>query len=174
MRMCREILDVIEVWCRNLGLMLESEYRGDRQMLTLVFKRNSRDEAPFTMKFDLGAPCATKEYIIERIKKDVKRRYDVKDGNEFFNFDAARAYPYGFYAEYAKLYREKRRIPTIKDVIFNGPATIVIWADDTKTVVKCQEGDTLDPEKGLAMAIAKKALGNKGNFNDEFKKWLPE
>ena len=50
----------------------------------------------------------------------------------------------------------------------------MIWGDNTKTIVKCQEGDTLDPEKGLAMAIAKKALGNKGNFNDEFKKWLPD
>ena len=25
-------------------------------------------------------------HIRERIKKDVKRRYDVKDGNEFFNY----------------------------------------------------------------------------------------
>lgn len=43
-----------------------------------------------------------------------------------------------------------------------------------KTVVKCQEGDEFDPEKGLAMAIVKKAYGNKGNYNDIFKKWLPE
>lgn len=62
----------------------------------------------------------------------------------------------------------------IKRVVFSEPATIVMWADGTKTVVKCQEGDVFDPEKGLAMAIAKKALGNKGNFNDVFKKWLPE
>lgn len=64
-------------------------------------------------------------------------------------------------------------VPGIKDVIYNDPATIVMWADDTKTVVKCQPGDVYDPELGLAMAIAKKALGNKGKFNDEFKKWLP-
>lgn len=63
---------------------------------------------------------------------------------------------------------------TIKNVIFNAPATIVMWGDGTKTVVKCQDGDFYDPEKGLAMAIAKKALGNKGNFNEVFKKWLPE
>lgn len=64
--------------------------------------------------------------------------------------------------------------PTIKDVIFNDPATIVIWADGSKTVVKCQDNDAFDPEKGLAMAISKKALGNKSNFNNVFKKWLPE
>lgn len=60
----------------------------------------------------------------------------------------------------------------IKNVIFNNPATIVFWEDGTKTVVKCQDGDVYDPEKGLAMAITKKALGNKGNYCNELKKWL--
>lgn len=59
----------------------------------------------------------------------------------------------------------------IEKVIFNEPATIVIWKDKTKTVVKCQEDDEFDPEKGLAMAIAKKALGNKSNFNNTIKRW---
>ena len=65
----------------------------------------------------------------------------------------------------------------IKNVIFNDPATIVFWSDGTKTVVKCGENDIYDPEKGLAMAVAKKYLGtNKShsNYMDEFKKWLPK
>lgn len=62
----------------------------------------------------------------------------------------------------------------ISKVIFNDPATIVIWADGTKTVVKCQEGDVYSKETGLALCIAKKALGNQGNFNDIFHKWIPE
>lgn len=66
------------------------------------------------------------------------------------------------------------KMPKIKDVIFNDPATIVFWADGTKTVVKCQDDYIFDPEKGLAMAITKKALGNKGNYCNELKKWLPE
>ena len=66
------------------------------------------------------------------------------------------------------------RIPEIKNVIFNDPATIVFWEDGTKTVVKCQNGDEFDPEKGLAMAIAKKAYGNKGNYCNKMKKWLPK
>ena len=64
--------------------------------------------------------------------------------------------------------------PEIKKVIFNDPATVVIWSDDSKTVVKCQPGDTYDAEKGLALCISKKYLGNKGNFNEVFKKWIPE
>lgn len=67
-------------------------------------------------------------------------------------------------------------LPDIKRVVFNNPATIVFWSDDTKTVVKCQKekGDTYSKETGLAMAIAKKAYGNKGRFNDVFTKWLEE
>ncbi len=61
----------------------------------------------------------------------------------------------------------------IKKVIFNNPATIVLWSDGSKTVVKSYLDD-YDPEKGLAMAIAKKALGNEGNYYNVFKKWLPK
>ena len=62
----------------------------------------------------------------------------------------------------------------IKRVIYNKPATIVFWGDDTKTVVKCQKGEKFDKEKGLALCIAKKALGNKSNFNNEIKAWIEE
>ena len=61
----------------------------------------------------------------------------------------------------------------IKKVKFNPPATIVFWTDNTKTVVKCG-GEDYDPEKGLAMCICKKMLGNKGNYYEVFKKWLPK
>lgn len=91
-----------------------------------------------------------------------------------------------------------RIIPKIKKVIFNPPATIVLWGDGTKTVVKANDrcghtvtatsysdngetkteeieiGELYDPEKGLAMCIAKKALGNKGNYYNEFKRWLED
>lgn len=62
-------------------------------------------------------------------------------------------------------------VPEIKKVIFNDPATIVLWEDNTKTVVKSGEDETFDPEKGLAMAISKKALGNCGSYFETFKKW---
>lgn len=65
----------------------------------------------------------------------------------------------------------------IEKVIFNGPATIVFWKDGTKTVVKYQDVDKADPEKGLAMAIAKHYLcdicGLK-RYDGVFKKYLPK
>lgn len=58
----------------------------------------------------------------------------------------------------------------IAKVIFNPPATVVYWKDGSKTVVKCSNQDLADgrmtPETGLVYAIAKKVLGNKGNYND--------
>lgn len=69
-----------------------------------------------------------------------------------------------------------KSFPSIKNVYFNNPVTVVIWDDGTKTIVKCQKqmGDTYSKETGLAMCIAKKALGNKGNYYNIFKKWIPE
>lgn len=61
----------------------------------------------------------------------------------------------------------------IEKVIFNPPATIVIWKDGTKTVVKCN-GEKFDQEKGLAMAISKRALAVGNRYHKTFKKWRKE
>lgn len=60
----------------------------------------------------------------------------------------------------------------IKDVIFAPPATIVYWSDGSKTVVKCSEKDVFDPEKGLAMAVAKRCGGNDGSYYKEVQNWV--
>lgn len=62
----------------------------------------------------------------------------------------------------------------IKRVIFNPPATIVYWSDCTKTVVKCNVNDIFDPEKGLAMAIAKRCAGNTRAYYAEIRHWVAE
>ena len=62
----------------------------------------------------------------------------------------------------------------VKKVIFNDPATIIYWTDGSKTVVKCQNGEEFDPEKGFVMAYLKKLLGNKNEFNKEIHKWVKD
>lgn len=57
----------------------------------------------------------------------------------------------------------------IKRVIFNDPATVIIWEDGTKTVAKAVKGDKYDPEKGFAIAYAKKFGGK--TFREEMEKW---
>ena len=78
---------------------------------------------------------------------------------------------------FRKLFNIKPRestLPSIKNVYFNPPATVVLWDDGTKTVVKCQDSDTYSKETGLSLCIAKKAMGNNSKFNEVFKKWIPE
>ena len=63
----------------------------------------------------------------------------------------------------------------IDRVIINKPATIIIWKDGTKTVVKCTENDIFDPEKGIAMCIVKKLFDDKSTRVSKFMdKWIPE
>lgn len=103
----------------------------------------------------------------------------------FFNnglIDIASMYPVSIFVEQddisatcgGRYHRDKvevSRKPFIKKVIFNPPCTIVLWSDDTKTIVRTQNNEKFDPEKGLAMAITKKALGNTGRYFDEIKMW---
>ena len=64
------------------------------------------------------------------------------------------------------------KLPVVKRVIFNPPATIIFWSDNTKSVVKCQNGEAFDPEKGFVLAYLKKLLGNDNTFNKEINKWV--
>lgn len=79
--------------------------------------------------------------------------------------------------DYTKFLRElgnrTRERFGIKKVILNDPATIILWDDGTKTVVKTQNGEKYDPEKGMALAISKKCFGNAGRYYNIFKKWVP-
>lgn len=107
-------------------------------------------------------PADRKERIQQAMNKSIYRI------SNFLNSDKLPAFPtrvgYGMI--------DVNDVAQIKDVIFNNPATIVFWSDGTKTVVKCQEGENYDPEKGLAMAMAKKSYGNKYGYYNEFKHWL--
>lgn len=87
---------------------------------------------------------------------------DLKNNDDFL--DAMR-----YYSEQRNYYHNilsasmeiKVDIPGMIDrVIFNDPATIIIWNDGSKTVVKRSEDDIWDPEKGFCMAVIKKLYGH--------------
>ena len=119
-----------------------------------------------------------KSEVLNYLANDVKTTHELyfaggrSNGKTLYTLDAA-AKKIGCRVV-AESWFKSVNMPGIEKVIFNDPATIVIWDDGTKTIVKTQGDDIFDPEKGLAMAVSKKALGNKGNYFDEFKKWLPE
>lgn len=99
------------------------------------------------------------------------RRYDLY--NDFYNTskhdvpeDLLRLYKAGTFIDNmsfkmsASRNRRRELVPYFPEkVIFHDPATIVLWGDGTKTVVKCSEGDTYDPEKGYMLCYLKKLMG---------------
>ena len=134
------------------------------------------------IKIEVNSIFGVKGMEEERMKNDkdlIVYKSEEEMAKEFINF-GKRFGGYGLPTDYTtismiSINQEKPRLDLgIKNVIFNYPATIVLWNDGTKTVVKAQGDDVYDPEKGLTMAIVKKLLGNQGNYYNELKKWLPK
>lgn len=73
--------------------------------------------------------------------------------------------------EETKMQETKFGVPKIKKVLFENPAVIVFWDDGTKTVVHAQN-EPYDPEKGLAMAVTRKALGNGREYYNYIQRFL--
>lgn len=48
----------------------------------------------------------------------------------------------------------------IRNIIINRPATIILWEDGDKTVVKCRECDEFDPVVGVLLCVAKRFFGD--------------
>lgn len=70
------------------------------------------------------------------------------------------------YAAYAKA----PRIPTPKKIIVSedSDVTVVLWDDNTKTIVKCSEADQYDSYAAYCAAFAKKCYGT----NSQLKKTI--
>ena len=160
----RDFYGVLDDFSKAYGVTIELIEDSLNQMPELIIRDScnrwvSRHKLPNLRHDELA-------YVLDQ----VKRKYDL----EVKNYIRAYELDLSLYPYFKPNTTNTTKLPEIKDVIFNEPATIVMWSDGTKTVVKCQEGEGYDPEKGMAMAISKKALGNKGNYCEVFKKWLPE
>jgi hypothetical protein len=79
--------------------------------------------------------------------------------------------PFPFCDMSAPKKKDLYNLMNIKSVIFNPPATIVLWEDGTKTVVKCHN-EPFDKEKGLAMALLRAKHGS--GIRKLFKKWCAD
>lgn len=74
----------------------------------------------------------------------------------------------------SKIVFTERVRETPERVLFNPPATIAFWADGTKTVAKCSEGDEFSEYVGLLVCIAKRHLKipRRGTFEDAMARLL--
>lgn len=129
--------------CRNiitikipLGTPWVEEIEGTKAMVDVHTARICRDAISTVYGFSSQA-----ERVTEVMDEKAKNLKDFE--NRFF----------GTY-----------KIPEVREIRYNGPATIVFWEDNTKTVVKVQpDEEYYDPDKAFAMAVCKKLFGNKFN-----------
>ena len=134
------------------GLRCEVNERYAPHQLTIVFLKDDRREVYIVCP----SVYSINDEAVENIKHDLITRWNLRPVNNPNASPAA---------------HDKTSIPLIRNVYFNNPVTVVMWADGTKTIVRCTN-EEYDPEKGLAMCISKKALGNKGKYFETFKYWL--
>lgn len=65
----------------------------------------------------------------------------------------------------------KKTLPEIKKIIYSGPKTIILWDDNTKTIVSCSEAEinNFDPYMGFCAAVTKKLFGTNSNIKKTIK-----
>ena len=96
-----------------------------------------RDE-PTTTRVDRLAPDIFMRYLMEFLKDAERRGVDVD----------------------LKLPQSYKPVK----VIYNGITTIAIFSDGQKIISRPNEGEWFDKETGLAMCIAKRVYGGRGQF----------
>lgn len=62
----------------------------------------------------------------------------------------------------------------IKQIIFSGPKTIILWKDGTKTIATCGEGDHYDQYVGFCTAVTKKIFGSTSKVKKILRRYTKE
>lgn len=84
----------------------------------------------------------------------------MADNNDFFDaminayFESTR----NPYIKHLSLNGNDAYIKNIDRIICSPPATIIIWKNGNKSIVKCMDTDIYNPEQGIAMCLLKEML----------------
>lgn len=118
---------------------INSRFHGDmipvRTYFEMMEAEQGSNDIRFNSSVDVGA------YYPKDLKAAIER-------------NSVRQMSFGFYKPITKADFDYNKI------IFSGPCTIIIWKDGTKTMARVSEGDTFDPEKGVAICFMKRILGH--------------
>lgn len=179
-RVQREVEMGIGIPSRHCGMMTRNEVISEQSLSELLEEIEGKKED----NMDSLANKKIKKVVIEcedgsTFEGEIKRIEGCPFDYRSMMVEAKVGAPVGHYG--------------IKEVIFANPSTIVKWTDGTETVVSCMDNvktikkmvngkkvtkrkpmksKTYSKEVGLAMCIAKKWAGNKGNYNNIFRKYI--
>lgn len=149
---------------------ITKDYKEEKKM-TMEKANDIYSKLDLEQRVAMGVIWGDAEKKLLRELGDLKKELDVRK-REFKNLIEDRErMTYLLNSAYGVATAQHNKFE-IKEIIINEPAMIIFWKDGTKTVVKAQEGETFDEEKGLAMAYAKKALGNNYAAFGRFKQRL--
>lgn len=95
---------------------------------------------------DMAATLATKEAFKNYILEGKKMKWPAGGYSRLFDNDVT--------------FVPTRLVPKVKKIIHSGPCTIVFWEDNTKTVVRLEEGKEYDEYAAFTAALAKKCYGS--------------
>lgn len=171
-----------EIMIKNICMMLVDEFKLVAHfdftcdhihptIFKVVFTKYTHPgvEAEMVFNLDVFEGFDEKGEVVRSMKEYIDEKFKLR--SEYFFKERAMSSVADFMSSIRDIEQRKNR-PVIKKVIFNAPATIVFWRDGSKTVVKAQDGDMFDKEKGLAMAYLKKIYGNTGRYCELFKQFI--
>lgn len=101
------------------------------------------------------------------MKKNIKQEFNYLYGLNALRFENMFHFDVGFV--------QNKKPQIFGKVIFNGPATIIYWPSNDKTVVKLGPNDVYDAEKALLWAFFEHMHPGytKSELRRQLEKWLP-
>lgn len=131
----------------------------------------------YTFSYDCCGSCHKLIYKGDKEKMPYKK--DENSGLDYMPYVPYKKEPLnsldyakGYSDGYSKGYYQARSLALsnftttrVKRIIYNNPATIVFWADGTKTVVKCAKGEKFNKYHGFCAALAKHIYENNSRVN---------
>ncbi len=136
------------IWKEDLKTFMNDVYIRTRLGITPCYFTKTNDEKSY-LKEDVNITEAIRTHLNKFYGQENKKHISPNEIDKVLNKKGV--------AEMSNY----KGLCGIKEVIFNPPATIVKWKDDTKTVVKCTD-DIFDKEKAILMALFKKFEGPRG------------
>ena len=165
--------DNYQILIRNLGYAIP-DFRITKDTMPKVTYTTTGDSLRAKDPYEDIANCFNNVVSADWIKKELEKTINnLRKEKIMANEIKRKDYPINLGRDIAAIevawngsdvmfHPEYVIIPAYERIIFNNPATIILWKDGTKTVVKCGPNDVYDPEKGLAMCLLKKLCGNDG------------
>ena len=135
-------------------------------------KMKTNKECPYTSAYDLSVKNSENGIYIGNNGVVLTPEYVLGVKIPEANHDPIGIGTTGFVSFGSDFYENGKHI-YLKEVIYNGPATICNWSDGSKTTAKIQQGDTYSPEVGLLLCVFKRIKGNQF-VQDLINYWAPE